>query len=298
MGGTGVLRRTVDAVAVSANELGATLRAWRERVTPEEFGLPVAPHRRARGLRREELARLAGVSADYLIQLEQGRASAPSAQVLAALAGALRLTEAERAHLFRLTGRVETDDQRIGDTLPHGVRRLVEQLSASPAVVCDARWNPKAWNAMWVAAIGDPLVRPERERNIAWRHFTGLPTRVVRTHAEQHDFEEAVVADLRSSSGRYPEDRGLAELIADMREASPRFRGLWEKRHVGVYEQERKTIDHPELGMLFVDCDVLTTLRSDLRVVVYTAAPGSASEKALDELSAACADRRSLTAGR
>ncbi|WP_370354913.1 helix-turn-helix domain-containing protein [Catenulispora sp. EB89] len=281
-------------MAVPANELGATLRAWRERVTPEEFGLPVAPHRRARGLRREELARLAGVSADYLTQLEQGRASAPSSQVLAALAGALRLTEAERAHLFRLAGRVETDEQRIRDTLPPGVRRLVEQLSASPVVVCDAGWNPIAWNAMWVAAIGDPLERPERERNIAWRHFTGLPTRVVRTHAEERGFEEAVVADLRSSSGRYPEDRGLAQLIADMCEASPRFRSLWEKRHVGVYDQERKTIDHPELGMLFVDCDVLTTHRSDLRVVVYTAAPGSPSEKALDELSAAWGGRRSL----
>jgi transcriptional regulator with XRE-family HTH domain len=293
-GETGLSRPRIEAVAASTNEFGAMLRSWRDLASPEEFGLPVAAHRRARGLRRQELARLAGVSPDYLVQLEQGRASAPSPQVLTALARALRLTEVEREHLFRLADRLVPGEKRIRDTLPHSVRRLVEQLSASPAAVCDARWNPVAWNAMWAVAIGDPLERPERERNIAWRHFTGLPTRVVRTRVEQREFEEAVVADLRSSSGRYPEDRGLAQLIADLREASPRFRSLWEARRVGVYEQERKTIDHPELGMLRVDCDILTTHRDDLRVVVYTAAPGSPSAKALEELSATRADRLPL----
>jgi transcriptional regulator with XRE-family HTH domain len=293
-GEASVPQRRVETVAGSTNEFGATLRTWRDRLSPEEFGLPIAPHRRARGLRREELARLAGVSADYLIQLEQGRASTPSPQVLAALGSALRLTEAERAHLFRLAGRVEPDETRLRDALPPGVRRLVEQLSASPAAVCDARWNPISWNAMWAAVMGDPLTRPARERNIVWRHFTGLPTRVVRTRAEECEFEEAVVADLRSSCGRYPEDQGLAQLIADLREASPRFHGLWETRRVGVYEQERKTVDHPDAGLLHVDCDILTTHRSDLRVVVYTAPSGSPSAKALEELGAAHADRPPL----
>ena len=270
---------------VPVNDLGATLRSWRDRLSPEEFGLPVAPHRRARGLRREELARLAGVSPDYLIQLERGRASAPSPQVLTALAGALRLTEPERAHLFRLADRRAPDERRVRDTLPPSVLRLVEQLPASPAAVCDVRWNPRAWNRMWAAVLGDPLDRPERERNMAWRCFTGLPTRIVRTAAQQREFEEAIVADLRSSSGRYPSDQPLAELIADLREASPRFRRLLETRHVGTYEQERKTITHPELGLLSVDCDVLTPRRDDLRVAVFTAAPGSTSAKALEELS-------------
>jgi transcriptional regulator with XRE-family HTH domain len=276
-------------IHATASEFGATLRTWRERLTPEQFGLPVARHRRAHGLRREELARLAGVSRDYLVQLEQGRASAPSPRVLAALADALRLTEVERAHLFRLADLLEPDERRIHHTLPGSVRRLVEQLSASPAVVCDARWNPLAWNPLWAAVVGTPRGRPERERNMVWRHFTGLPACVVRTRAEQREFEEAVVADLRSSSGRYPGDHGLAQLIADLLEASPRFRSLWETRRVGVYEQESKSIDHPDLGRLQVDCDVLTTQRNDLRVVVYTAAPGSPSAKALEELSGACA---------
>ncbi len=276
----------VEAVAVTVNQFGATLRSWRDRLSPEDFGLPVAPYRRARGLRREELARLAGVSPDYLVQLEQGRAVAPSPQVLAALARALRLTEAERAHLFRLAGRLVPDEMHTFDPLPHSVCRMVEQLPASPAAVYDVRWNPLAWNAMWAAVIGNPVERPQRERNMVWRCFTGLPTHVVRARTEQREYEEAIVADLRSSSGRYPGDPGLAQLIADLRGASPRFRSLWETPRVGLYEHERKTIDHPELGQLEMDCDILTTHRNGLRVAVCTAAPGSPSAKALEELSA------------
>jgi transcriptional regulator with XRE-family HTH domain len=280
-------------MAASSSELGVTLRTWRDRLSPGELGLPAGARRRARGLRRQEVAQLAGVSLDYLIQLEQGRATGPSPQVLAALSRALRLTETERGHLFRLAGRPAPDGSRIRDTPPGSVRRLVEQLAASPAAVYDVRWNPVSWNAMWAAVMGDPLDRPERQRNMAWRYFTGLPVRVVRSVRERLEYEETIVADLRSSFGRYPGDRRLAQLIADLREASPRFRGLWEARRVGVYEQERKTIEHPELGLLQLDCDVLTTRRNDLRVVVYTAVPGSESSRQLEMLRAASSPRRS-----
>jgi transcriptional regulator with XRE-family HTH domain len=275
-------------MAASSSELGATLRSWRDRLPPGEFGLPTGAHRRARGLRRQEVAQLAGVSLDYLVQLEQGRATGPSAQVLAALSRALRLTETERGHLFRLAGQPVPDESRIRDTLPDSVRRLVEQLSASPAAVYDARWNPIDWNAMWAAVLGDPLDRPQRQRNMAWRYFTGLPVRVVRSARERLEYEETIVADLRSSFGRYPGDQPLAQLIDDLRQASPRFRSLWETRRVGLYEQEHKTIDHPGLGLLQLDCDILTTHRHDLRVVVYTAVPGGESARQLDILRAAC----------
>ncbi|HEX3515109.1 MAG TPA: helix-turn-helix transcriptional regulator [Trebonia sp.] len=280
-------------MTASSSEFGTTLRSWRDRLSPEELGLPADGRRRARGLRRQEVAQLAGVSPDYLVQLEQGRATGPSPQVLAALSRALRLTETERGHLFRLAGQPVPDESHIQDTLPDSVRRLVEQLSASPAAVYDVRWNPIDWNAMWVAVMGDPLDRPERQRNMAWRYFTGLPVRVVRSAREQLEYEEVIVADLRSSCGRYPGDRRLARLIADLREASPRFRRLWEARRVGVYEQEHKTIEHPGLGPLHLDCDILTAHRNDLRVVVYTAAPGSESARRLDVLRAACAPRPS-----
>jgi hypothetical protein len=209
--------------------------------------------------------------------------------VLAALSRALRLTETERGHLFRLAGQPVPDESHLRDTLPESVSRLVEQLSASPAAVYDVRWNPIDRNAMWAAVLGDPLDRPERQRNMAWRYFTGLPVRVVRTAREQLEYEETIVADLRSSFGRYPGDHRLARLIADLREASPRFRRLWEARRVGVYAQERKTVEHPRLGLLHLDADVLTTHRTDLRVIVCTAAPGGESARKLDLLRAECA---------
>lgn len=228
------LRASTYYLAASTGELGATLRSWRDRLTPDELGLPAATRRRARGLRRQEVAQLAGFSLDYLVQLEQGRATGPSPQVLTALARALRLTETERDHLFQLADQAVPGERHIHHALPGSVRRLVEQLPASPAAVYDVRWNPITWNAMWVAAMGDLLNRPERERNMAWRYFTGLPARVVRSPREQLQFEGDVVADLRWSFGRYPADRRLAQLIADLRDASPRFRSLWETRRVGV----------------------------------------------------------------
>ena len=275
-------------MGASSSELGATLRSWRDRLPPGELGLPAGARRRARGLRRQEVAQLAGVSPDYLVQLEQGRATGPSPQVLAALSRALRLSETERDHLFRLAGQPVPDESHLRDTLPDSVRRLVEQLSASPAAVYDVRWNPVDWNAMWIAVMGDPLDRPERQRNMAWRYFTGLPVRVVRSAREQLEYEETIVADLRSSYGRYPGDQPLAQLIDDLREASPRFRSLWDARRVGVYEQERKSIEHPGLGPLHLDCDILTTHRHDLRVVVCTAVPASQSARQLDVLRAEC----------
>ncbi|HEY3609489.1 MAG TPA: helix-turn-helix transcriptional regulator [Pseudonocardiaceae bacterium] len=271
-------------MAASTNELGAMLRRWRDRLSPTEFGLPVTTHRRTSGLRRQEVAQLAGVSLDYLVQLEQGRATTPSPQVLTALTRALRLTETERDHLFRLAEQPVPQEGNIHHTLPHSVRRLVKQMSASPAAVYDVCWNPIAWNAMWAAVMGDPLDRPGPERNMAWRYFTDLPTRVVRSPDERRQYEQTVVADLRSSLGRYPRDPRLARLIAELLDASPRFRDLWEVRDVGCYEQERKLIDHAELGLLYLDCDILTTQRQDFRVVVYTAAPDSESARRLEQL--------------
>ncbi|HEY4021515.1 MAG TPA: helix-turn-helix transcriptional regulator [Pseudonocardiaceae bacterium] len=273
-------------MAVSITELGPTLRSWRDQRTPEEFGLSTATGRRARGLRRQEVAQLAGVSLDYLVQLEQGRATAPSPQVLNALARALRLSESERAHVFRLAGQPVPGDRQVGDTLPHSVARMIGQLSGSPAAVYDVRWNPVQWNRLWTAVMGDPLDRPERERNMAWRYFTRLPVRVVRSNDEQRRYEEIIAADMRSTAGRYPGDARLARLIADLRAVSPRFDELWDTCRVAAYEQEDKILAHPDLGLLHLDCDILTTQQHDLRIVVYTAAPGSETAHALEKLAA------------
>ena len=256
-------------------ELGAALRAWRDRLAPADAGLPSHGPRRAPGLRREELAMLAGMSADYITRLEQGRSSAPSVQVLTALARALRLSSAEREHLFVLAGQPEPGPGIMPTHLTPSLQRLLDQLSGIPACVNDAGWTLLAWNPLWAALIGDPSGQRGRDRNVLWRYFTGAPGRVTHTPEDEPRFEASAVADLRAATARYPRDTGLRDLVADLRDASPRFAELWDGHDVGTHERDRKTVHHPELGPITVDCDVLTAAGSDLRLVAFTAAPGS-----------------------
>ena len=258
----------------NVSELGQALRGWRDRSTPAEVGLPAGGQRRAAGLRREELALLAGVSADYITRLEQGRAASPSAQVLAALARALQLSGAESQHLFTLAGQPPPAAGHITASLTPGVQRLLDQLDAAVSLY-DAAWNLVAWNPLWAALMGDPSVRRGPDRNVMWRHFAGQPGRVTHTPQQQAAFEASAVADLRSATARYPEDASLRRLVADLRAVSSRFAALWDARGVGVHQADRKTVQHPEVGPVTLDCDVLTVPGSDLRIVVYTAAPGS-----------------------
>jgi transcriptional regulator with XRE-family HTH domain len=260
------------------DELARCLRTWRDRLDPAALGLPVDSRRRAPGLRRDELARLAGVSLDYLARLEQGRATRPSPSVLGALARALRLSEAERAHLHRVAGQAPTSARTIDRELTPTVQRMLDRLADVPVVVFDATWSVVAANPLARALLGEP------DGNIAWSHFTGAPSRVVRGPADDAVFEAEVAADLHEALGRYPDDEPLRRLIADLREASPRFGELWERRPVARRTSDRKTIAHPELGSVTLDCDVLTVSGSNLRLVVYTAAPGSPDADALAQL--------------
>jgi transcriptional regulator with XRE-family HTH domain len=256
-------------------ELGAALRAWRDRLAPADAGLPDHGARRAPGLRREELALLAGMSADYITRLEQGRASAPSVQVLTALARALRLTGAEREHLFVLAGQPVPGPGIMPAHITPGLQRLLDQLSGIPVCVHDAAFTLLAWNPLWAALVGDPAGWHGRERNVLWRHFTGAPGRVTHTPEDEPRFEASAVADLRAAAARYPRDTGLRDLVAGLHAASPRFAQLWDGRDVGTHERDHKTVHHPELGPITVDCDVLAAVGSDLRLVAFTAAPGS-----------------------
>ncbi|WP_030911727.1 helix-turn-helix transcriptional regulator [Streptosporangium amethystogenes] len=256
-------------------ELGAALRHWRDRVGPATVGLPAGGPRRAAGLRREELAMLAGVSADYITRLEQGRATSPSAQILTALARALRLSATERQHLFLLAGQPPPSTGQMSAHITPGVQRLLDQLDGTPVSVHDAAWTLLRWNPLWAALFGDPSVLRGRDRNLIWRHFSGGLGRVSHTAEQEARFEAATVADLRSATARYPADAGLRSLVGDLRNLSPRFAELWDAHVVGVHESDTKTFDHPELGPLTLDCDVLTVHGSDLRVVAYTTAPGS-----------------------
>lgn len=268
------------------SELAACLRTWRDRLSPADVGLPAGGRRRAPGLRREELAQLAGVSVDYLARLEQGRAAHPSPSVLAPLARALRLSDDERAHLFRVAGQAEPLAGTINRHLTPSVQRVIDRLGDVPVMVIDAAYEVVAANALAIALVGDKRDLGPRERNIAWSQFTGATTRFVRSSEESRSMDCEVVADLREARGRYPEDVVLRELIEDLLKASPRFAELWEQAPVAPRTSSRKSVDHPEVGWITIDCDILQVRGSDLRLIVYTAPPGSPDAQALQLLAA------------
>ena len=254
---------------------GAAVRRWRDRVSPESAGLPSGTRRRTAGLRREELAQLTGISVDYLTRLEQGRAASPSTQVVEALARALRLTSTERDHLFRLAGHLPPGAGLVPSHLTPSVQRLTGRLGDVPVAVYDAAWTLITSNAPYESLMGDTSGWLDRERNGVWRNFTGRPSRVVHAPEEQAVFEETLVADLRMTAGRYPDDPGVQRLIRDLREVSPRFVDLWQRGDVEPQRGTTKTIEHPRVGRLSLACDVLTVAGDDLRIMVYTAEPGT-----------------------
>ncbi|WP_204051431.1 helix-turn-helix transcriptional regulator [Microbispora siamensis] len=268
-------------------EFGKAVRRWRDRVAPETAGLPAAGQRRAAGLRREELALLAGISVDYVTRLEQGRASHPSAQVVEALARALRLSGTERAHLFRLAGLAPPEPETVPTHITPSVLRLLDRLTGTPVAVFDACWTLLLANPPYAALMGDPSEEPRGDqRNAVWRHFLGSGTRARHTAESLRAFETVLVSDLRAAAARYPGDRRLRRLVADLRANSERFAELWDSGAVGRHDAARKIIDHPDVGPLTLDCDVLTVAGVDLRIMVYTAEPGTEDAERLASLTA------------
>ncbi|MFG2455736.1 helix-turn-helix transcriptional regulator [Streptomyces sp. NPDC048523] len=273
-------------LATPGTGLGAMIRTWRERLPPSAAGLPVARGRRAAGLRREELADLAGVSVDYIVRLEQGRSTTPSASVVASLARALQLSAAERDHLYRLAQLVPPADGTISDHLPPGMQRVLARLGDVAVAVFAADWQLVWSNRGWTALLGDPAASPPRLRNFARDRFPvdAGPARLALwpvTEADHDVTDAAVVSDLRRATGRFPQDTRLATLIRELNAGNKRFAELWATGEVAAHREDHKTIDHPSVGPVTVDCDVLTDGDSELKIVIMTAVPGSEDETKL-----------------
>jgi len=256
------------------DDFGDVLRAWRDRLSPQEVGLPPGAGRRAPGLRREELATLAGVSVEYLVRLEQGRARHPSPQLLGALARALRLTDGERDHLYRVGGAAVPSDGSVSQHITAGVQRILDRLGDVPIGVHSAAWDLLWWNPLWSALTGDPSELHGLDRNVAWRHFMKASGMIDFDALHAEEFSSDLVADLREASGRYPQDPGLATLIGRLRAESPDFRRRWSEAHIARHKASRKTATSTPVGPITIDCDVLTAPGTDLRIVVYTVPPG------------------------
>lgn len=260
------------------------LRLWRDRVTPEAAGIARGTRRRAAGLRREELAMLAGISADYLTRLEQGRATSPSAQVIEAISRALRLSDENRALLYRLAGRVAPGPGMVPSQIPPSVLRILDRLSHTPVAVYDAAGELVVANAPYDALMGATADLRGRERNSVWRYFVGTGSRAVLSDQERDDLRVRMAADLRRSVARYPADFSLRQLIADLTAHSPRFAQLWDAGDLDALPapSRQKVIAHPSVGPITLDCDVLAVVDDDLRVMIYTAEPETADADRLE----------------
>jgi transcriptional regulator with XRE-family HTH domain len=258
---------------VNRTELADFVRRVRERIRPEEVGLATGPRRRTPGLRREEVAQLAGMSVDYVVRLEQARAPRPSDQMLTALARALRLDDAERDHLFWLAGR--PPPRRSGHTthVRPAVLRLLNDLRDSAAFVVSDLGQFLAMNDLAKALLGDQTVYTGRESSAAWRWFT-MPTARDRYPGEDHDKHSRVrVAELRAAAARRAGDPDVEELVAALLDASDEFARLWAEHDVNVPRDRRKRLIHPTVGLVDVDCETLLTPEQDQAVVLLTARP-------------------------
>jgi transcriptional regulator with XRE-family HTH domain len=265
-------------------ELAAFLRSRRARLQPADVGLEAGPRRRTPGLRRQEVAQLAGMSVDYYIRLEQGRGPRPSRQMLTAVSRALALSDDERAHLHLLAG--EPPGLRAGPAreVRPSVLRLLERLADTPALVCDAKYDVLAWNPMAAALLGDFSALPRAERNIVWRFFTDPRARERHDVAGAARFARESAADLRGAAARYPDDPGVRRLIDRLLAASSEFRALWSSHDVAARRSAHKRLHHPTLGWLDLDCDALHDPDDDHWIVLYTAQPGTSTHEALQLL--------------
>jgi transcriptional regulator with XRE-family HTH domain len=265
-------------------ELAAFLRGRRARLRPGEVGLPGGGRRRTPGLRRQEVAELAGMSVDYYIRLEQGRGPHPSEQILAALARALMLTRDERDYLFRLAGVSPPPAASAARQLDPATRHLLDSLTGTPAYVLDARYDVLAWNQLAIPFIGDMSAVPEADRNVLRWMFRQPADDPRWSDEDTLAFARSSVADLRAAYGRYPGDRRIGELVTELLGSSAQFAAMWAEQEVVVRRPVRKQVVHPEAGPLEFDCHVLHIPDTGQRLVIYSAEPGSATWAAFRRL--------------
>ncbi len=271
-----------DDVCMAVNQesnldLGTLLRAWRARVQPGDVGFRSGRDaRRTPGLRREEVAWLAGVSPDYVKRLEQGRAH-PSLGVLRAVARVLQLTETELELVCRLAGHAAEAEGMVPQRVAPSVQRMLARMPDVPIAVFDATWTLLTHNEVWSALMGGSRGEfggdDRWSTNLVWRCFHDEDGRV--RHPFPHKHRASLVADLRDVASRYPADRDLAGMVAALRRTSEEFARMWDEGIVAHYSSDVKTVDHPGVGAIELDCDVMSVHGADVRVIVFTAARGS-----------------------
>ncbi|WP_188188638.1 helix-turn-helix transcriptional regulator [Nonomuraea sp. SYSU D8015] len=248
-------------------DLSAFLRTRRERITPEMVDLAPGPRRRTPGLRREEVAQLAGVGVTWYTWLEQGRPINASTQVLDAIARTLRLDSAERQHLYRLAGHVEMPAPADSGQVTPELQGILDRLGDMPAVVSNGRCDALAWNAAYAALFPELVNAPEGERNSLWvTCLTADPT----TRLINRDQELArAVAVFRGAYSRHADDPCWQDFVRRLSAESAEFARLWARQDVADPGPRVKVFEHVEVGELRFSTTSLTTV-PEIRVIVYT----------------------------
>ncbi|MGB3486388.1 MAG: helix-turn-helix transcriptional regulator [Mycobacterium sp.] len=262
------------------DELAGFLRRRREAIRPAEVGLPERSRRRTAGLRREEVAQLTGMSVDYYGRLEQARSTQPSPQMLRALARALRLTDDETAHLYRLAGHAVPD--RTGPSLHvrPALLFVLDQLRDAAAFVCSDTYVMLAQNDLARLLMGDLVPADLGFRSsIAWQWFTDPHGRDQAPPELRDEHSQVMVADLRAAWARRRHDADMTELVDNLLEHSVEFAELWARHEVAVRRRQQKTFQ-TRVGELHLDCEVLAT--DDSQTLVLLTPPAGSS--ALDDL--------------
>lgn len=254
-------------------ELASFLRTRRAAIRPGDAGLPEGPRRRTPGLRRQEVAQLAGISIEYYIRLEQARGPKPSKQVLGALARALMLDRDQRAHLFLLAD--ELPESESSREIPPTIRNLLEGLRDYPAYAIDACYDMLAWNASADRLMGYLSHLELEERNLLRTNFLGKFSSHLLADPQSVAFLKDCVADLRASLARSPKDAKLRALVDELLRGSPEFGVMWADHRVAVRRVQRKSVVHHEFGPMEWDCQVLDVPGTAVRLVMYVPQPDS-----------------------
>ncbi|WML84650.1 helix-turn-helix transcriptional regulator [Streptomyces sp. VNUA74] len=271
--------------AVKYTELGAFLRSRRERIRPADVGLPSGPRRRVPGLRREEVAQLAGASVDYYNELERGAGSQPSEQMIAALARALRLSADERDYLYRLADRPVPVQGGAASHVHPGMLDLLGRMASTPAQVITDLHVTLVQNPLAVALLGDQSGLRGPRASFVHRWFTEPAARELYPEADHAAQSRAFVADLRAAAARRDaRDPEAGTMIRTLLGLSPEFAALWADHDVAVRRDDRKRLNHPTLGLIEVNCLNLFSEDGRQRLLWFTPAVGTESAGLLELL--------------
>ncbi|MFD9434910.1 helix-turn-helix transcriptional regulator [Streptomyces sp. NPDC060002] len=268
------------------SDIRAFLASRRAKITPRQAGLPAyGGNRRVPGLRREEVALLAGVSIDYYVRLERGHLAGASEEVLDAVANALQLDDAERAHLYDLAraaaGRPARRSRRARGPLPDSVLRVLNSMTDSPAFIRNGRLDILAVNGLG-RALYSPLFTHDAARPVNIARFQFLDPRGRAFFPDWEGSVNTTVALLRTEAGRAPHDSDLTGLVGELVTLSEEFRTAWAKHNVRLHHTGRKSFHHPTVGVITLDFDAMELpAQPGLTLTAYSAAPGTPDHDAL-----------------